>query len=473
MTIGEFVLFTGAYSSSTKHIRILRDNDLSKYMLLLLLENQESADSFFKEYNGKPFSSLSPEEVCKVAFVRKVDFTHPKKAALFPPTGQAELPTCSICLEKLDSSISGLLTIMCNHSFHCQCLIGWRDENRCPICRYTQTPSGEHSVCSTCGINSSLMICLVCGFIGCSKSGHSEEHFNEFQHTYAMELETQRAWDFSRQGYVNRLVANEADNKLVAIPDERLEEMIANTLKSTDGLDREEAREIEWQYLIEAHVESQRKYYEDQINLIERQNEKLLHSLKEEYSQLLEERSEAVTKVENIEKQKKLLERRNKELEKKMMEIQKETEFLKDINGAMTHNQQAWAKKVQETENKINLYKVTSKDEKIKELEEQVKSLMTYIETQNSIQANNPSISELQDSHVVLINHSPPKSARKKKPNQANNKHDNSSSSSTTTTTTKTTTTKNQQSQPKTNTSSCSNNTNNNQKNTTKSSNPT
>ena len=30
-----------------------------------------------------------------------------------------ELPTCPVCLERLDGSISGLLTTICNHTFHC------------------------------------------------------------------------------------------------------------------------------------------------------------------------------------------------------------------------------------------------------------------------------------------------------------------------------------------------------------------
>lgn len=30
-----------------------------------------------------------------------------------------ELPTCPVCLERLDTSVSGMLTTVCNHSFHC------------------------------------------------------------------------------------------------------------------------------------------------------------------------------------------------------------------------------------------------------------------------------------------------------------------------------------------------------------------
>ena len=45
-----------------------------------------------------------------------------------------ELPVCSICLERMDESISTVLTILCNHSFHGNCLAQWEDET-CPVCR--------------------------------------------------------------------------------------------------------------------------------------------------------------------------------------------------------------------------------------------------------------------------------------------------------------------------------------------------
>jgi BRCA1-associated protein len=38
-----------------------------------------------------------------------------------------ELPTCPVCLERMDSNITGLLTILCQHTFHCYCLSKWGD----------------------------------------------------------------------------------------------------------------------------------------------------------------------------------------------------------------------------------------------------------------------------------------------------------------------------------------------------------
>lgn len=38
-----------------------------------------------------------------------------------------ELPKCTVCLERMDESVNGILTTLCNHSFHSQCLQRWED----------------------------------------------------------------------------------------------------------------------------------------------------------------------------------------------------------------------------------------------------------------------------------------------------------------------------------------------------------
>ena len=54
-----------------------------------------------------------------------------------------ELPTCAVCLERLDPSISGIFTIVCNHQFHCDCLRRWADSS-CPVCRHVQARRRSH-----------------------------------------------------------------------------------------------------------------------------------------------------------------------------------------------------------------------------------------------------------------------------------------------------------------------------------------
>lgn len=61
-------------------------------------------------------------------------------------------------------------------------------------------------------------MCLICGYVGCGRyvNEHARLHYKESLHTYAMELQTSRVWDYSGDKYVHRLVQSKADDKLVA-----------------------------------------------------------------------------------------------------------------------------------------------------------------------------------------------------------------------------------------------------------------
>ena len=63
-------------------------------------------------------------------------------------------------------------------------------------------------------------ICLICGHVGCGryKGGHAYDHFKGSQHCYALELETQRVWDYVGDNYVHRLIQSKTDGKLVEVP---------------------------------------------------------------------------------------------------------------------------------------------------------------------------------------------------------------------------------------------------------------
>lgn len=65
-----------------------------------------------------------------------------------------------------------------------------------------------------------LWICLICGHVGCGryKAKHSIDHWKESSHVYALELETQRVWDYVGDGYVHRLIQSKTDGKLVEVP---------------------------------------------------------------------------------------------------------------------------------------------------------------------------------------------------------------------------------------------------------------
>jgi BRCA1-associated protein len=159
---------------------------------------------------------------------------------LQPTTAECEedlLPICPVCLEPMDESNTGLLTILCQHTFHCHCLSKWGDGS-CPVCRYSQKPAAaegsnhieshksttaaasahqqqqsrtqeriigdanDENECTICKSTENLWVCLICGHIGCGRyvGAHAYEHYRETSHLYSLEIDTQRVWDYTGDG---------------------------------------------------------------------------------------------------------------------------------------------------------------------------------------------------------------------------------------------------------------------------------
>lgn len=66
--------------------------------------------------------------------------------------------TCVICMERMDSQV---LTTVCNHSFHVECLVKWQD-SPCPVCRFHHNNASE---ASTCQVRGGLIGMCMCTFL--------------------------------------------------------------------------------------------------------------------------------------------------------------------------------------------------------------------------------------------------------------------------------------------------------------------
>lgn len=318
-TASDILGFIGDYYiEQLTHVRILKSDRPNRFLILLKFKDAVKAAEFQYRYDGKPFNAMEPE-LCHVVFVRAVicqteepaskgtkemqipflledPFTSsivtPVAPELVPlAVNSVELPTCPVCLERLDYDVSGLLTISCQHTFHCMCLSKWRDDT-CPVCRYTDDVSNhtirrsvrrllqlnmrlqqlqireenhqlpftaDEDLCETCMGCSALLnlwVCLICGNVGCGRYApeqHSLKHFVETGHCFAMELASSRVWDYAGDKYVHRLVTNETDGKIVELPE-----------KATKSSLKEESDE--YSQLLLSQLISQREYYELLLN---------------------------------------------------------------------------------------------------------------------------------------------------------------------------------------------------------------
>jgi hypothetical protein len=152
ITCHELLDFVMPFSDTMQYLRIIRDANPNQYMALLKFNTPKDAHVFYVYNNNKLFNSIE-ETVCNLVFVERIETLNSSKGASLPLPGFAELPTCYICLERMDESLNGVITVLCNHSFHAKCLSKWSD-TCCPVCRYVQTPDcSVESTCSECGTN--------------------------------------------------------------------------------------------------------------------------------------------------------------------------------------------------------------------------------------------------------------------------------------------------------------------------------
>lgn len=342
-TPSDFLGFVGEKTrDEVSHFRMIRTEKGNRYMVLMKFRSGRRAREWRKEWNGKAFDSMEVRilrnmrvyneanrffqpENCHVVFVKSIEFRTPDAATqesfpdmsndpftprvtttepqsstaatnstttlssasrsakpMAPPTPSlVELPTCPVCLERMDES-TGLLTILCQHVFHCTCLQKWRGSG-CPVCRYTQdgpskrnTVTGEESElneCSICASDANLWICLICGNVGCGRydAAHAFLHYQQTSHCFAMDMSTQRVWDYASDAYVHRLVQDKADGKLMELPasavDRHEPEQNDNAWDHEDYVPREKLDNIgqEYTHLLTSQLESQRIYFAEAL----------------------------------------------------------------------------------------------------------------------------------------------------------------------------------------------------------------
>lgn len=422
MTTHDILQFTAPVSGDIENLRIIRDSKPNQYMVLIKFRNQKTADEFFGNYNGAQFNTIEPD-VCNLVYVGRVETLNESDRRLKQPpnSGLTELPTCAVCLERMDESVEGILTILCNHSFHSNCLDKWPDTS-CPVCRYCQTPESIPQSCcfectamkssaldeannssdvSTDPVNSSnettesLWICLVCGHVGCGRyvEGHAYKHYVETQHTYAMQLGNNRVWDYAGDNYVHRLLQNKSDGKVVEVDN-------ASQRASEEKID---AFQLEYTYLLTNQLDTQRKFYEDTIHKIESEAQETISSLQDKNSLFSQEKTKMQEQITNLTKEKASCERKLNNLSSKLTKLTEELAEEKELNKALTKNQDMWQKKLKETEDKM-MRLITVKDKELVDLKEQVRDLMFFVQARDKIlqEPDSHLQQEIQEGRIVV-----------------------------------------------------------------------
>ncbi|CAL9730687.1 RING finger protein Etp1p [Monosporozyma unispora] len=410
------------------NFRILQNRDAGvgfNFMVLMKFKDPRNAKYFQETFNGKKFSKIDPE-CCHVVFIKEVVFkpnlfenddkslpyllTDPF-TRLDKETHPVELPMCPVCLERMDSETSGLITIPCQHTFHCHCLDAWKN-SKCPVCRYSSfrlardsliKQAGNSPKCTTCGVQDNLWICLICGNIGCGRynSKHAIQHYDSTSHCFAMDIKTQRVWDYAGDNYVHRIVQNEVDGKLVEVsgnvgnnPSEegssqQHSQNNNNSNGDSDGkptndkdLDlaenflRNKEYHLEYVQVLVSQLESQREYYEEKIALLQK------GVVAQEQLQTITRRMDLIE--EQSDKRMKLYNERAKTIQELTEANKKQKELLEEKDrmlDGMSANLATFNKKLEKQQDRVKML-----TEERKNLEEQVQDLMFYFKARDQFE---------------------------------------------------------------------------------------
>ncbi|XP_036326213.1 BRCA1-associated protein isoform X2 [Rhagoletis pomonella] len=367
--------FVAPCQSEMRHIRIVRDGSPNQFMVILEFRSNTAALEFYQSYNGAAYNLLEPDSLCHAVWVSEIE----RGGNAGPPAGHTELPNCPVCLERMDESVDGVLTILCNHAFHANCLIKWGDST-CPVCRHVQTPELlENSVCMECEGTDSLWICLICGHVGCGRyqGGHAAAHYRATNHTFAMQLGTSSVWDYAGDNFVHRLFQNKTDGKLVATANDEGEEKI-------------DSMQLEFTYLLTSQLDTQRQYYEDRLDRIEKEWRDFKSGADNASSKV----SALEQKVLTLTKEKQALERKLAQNTTKLKEVQKQLAEESEFSKTLQSNHSSWQTKYAALEKQYKDYK-EAREAELNDVKEQLRDIMFYMQAQSKI-----ADSELKDEIV-------------------------------------------------------------------------
>ncbi|KAL8139372.1 hypothetical protein V2J09_005393 [Rumex salicifolius] len=356
MTYADFCQFCGSFIQHMQEMRVVRINDMDdRYSVLVRFDGQDSTDDFYKRFNGKKFSSLEVE-TCHVFFIVDVLYTGSIEHAHASVLNSSEQPTCPTKTVEgfLQQSAIILFIVLASHA------------GQIHLALYADFASNNLK-------NQYVSFVKHLRIYGCVyKEGHAITHWKETQHCYSLEVETQRVWDYVGDNYVHRLIQSKTDGKLVELnarcthvesgcdtcdcseEDPAFKEAISNS--------KVEVIVSEYNELLSTQLEKQKLYYES-----------LLQEVNDETQR---EISEAVGKAVSLKCDK---------LQAKLNKCVEEKKFHDDINENLLKNQEIFKVKIKEAEERMKK-SVQLKDDKIRDLEAELASLLMALESGETVE---------------------------------------------------------------------------------------
>ena len=412
MGVSEIVEFLSLFKSNIRYFRCIKqertDSDYLRSQMMVLLRVDCDIDALISEYHGEAFSKID-NQICNILKLTHV-YIHPKS----PINDQMiEFPNCPVCLERIDTGTSGIMTILCNHSFHCDCLLKWG--NSCPVCRNIEmnTPCSECLKTNYDTAFKDVWICLICGNVGCGRyaQGHAYNHFQESDHCFALEIKTQRVWDYINDEFVHRLI--QGDGKIV------------QTDPHVKYHTEQEKPKNDVALLLTTQLDSQRHYFEQllknkdmevgnyikKLSELEIENQNNQTTIQGLQSTIVEnklsiEHLQKILKVDALVKNK--LQQEHDQLQAQHKKLKQSYLDEVSLNKVLRDNQNVHQKQKVED--------IVTKDKEIEDLKEQLRDLMFYVETREKVDnLNDIEKEEIQQGTIHNADSGKKKKKKKKK----------------------------------------------------------
>uniref|UniRef100_A0A7E4ZR17 BRCA1-associated protein n=1 Tax=Panagrellus redivivus TaxID=6233 RepID=A0A7E4ZR17_PANRE len=389
-------------------MKIIRDSKPNQYMVLLKFKSYKSAMEFYATKNGQDFGSFE-EETCTLLFVERLETTMAESGGSLPRDDLTELPTCAVCLERLDDSV---VSILCNHPFHVACLERWTD-TRCPVCRCNQVPDEvDIQTCSSCTKTQDLWMCLICGNIGCGRyaEAHAFKHFETTGHCFTLQIGGNLVWDYAGDNYVHRIVQNAHDGKLVEVQGGR-----SDAEKQTNKIDD---MQLEYSVLLTQQLDTQRRFFEDKLKSVETSMNSFrdktvteIEHLRLDLDEAKHDNARLKTMLESTKQSKESIEKKLAAAHTKIQKLQKELAEERDLAASVRADKEVLQRQREDLVWKNNI--------EIKDLREQLHDLMMHFEAKATIEdgvgGSLLTEDELQSSSFGIAQPSTPTSSHKRK----------------------------------------------------------
>ena len=202
-------------------------------------------------------------------------------------------------------------------------------------------------------------------------------------------------WSYAADVYVHRLVRSKTDGKIVEVPGGGNGgggdgECSSNQQYSSAGLDAdvEEAMVAskldvlsqEYNALLVSQLEAQRQHFEGLVEKVRLERDAVVAEEREKTGVAVAAAEKAGKAAVEADKKHRHVSSKLAETSGKLQAALKEKEFLKQLNDTLLANQKQFAEKLKAAESKAGEQAAV-----IKELEEQVRDLMFFLEAQQTI----------------------------------------------------------------------------------------